>query len=467
MQAQDYLPFFQNLLLQYYQFTLENSAYAICLAVSVWLLTTLFYSIRIGFLNRRNKINVKALLDTQNDLATAQQQIQQLQEELAANNEQLEHIKTEAEQQTQRATSLQSRISRLDSQLAESIASLTTNADLSEQFSPNANGLETEDLWQRYSAINKQLSTNLATERKSHSELQQAFTAEIAKLAEKDKQLQLMQVHVDSQNQQLAQLELIVAEHKTLLAQQQESAQQRLSETEAKHQNDLARINALEQQTLELTQAKQQAPIQEQINATSAVITKPEEVKVVETKIVEPQAVAVEPEPQYIYIKPAILPVQEPTISEVAAPKPAIVIAEAPKKQPVKTPEKATGGVAGKLKNFFSNAKQRIDKLDGKLENNPTPPAEEPAQLDEPQAAAIEAPISPAEISNANYQTESTATEVSPAADLSHAFAATTTEPIQEIPAEIQQPSAKEITTDTDKQATSKLKNLFGKFKRK
>lgn len=489
MQVQDYLPFFKNLLLHYYQFTLENPAYAICLAVSVWLLTTIFYSLRIGFLNRRNRINLTALSDTKNELTAAQLQIQQLQEQLTAANEQFDLIKAETEQQTQRAATLQSRISRLDSQLSESIGALTTNADLSEQFSPSADGLETEDLWQRYSAINKQVSANLATERKTNNELQQAYKAETAKLAEKDQQLFTLQARVDSQSQQIAQLESTVEQHKTLLSEQQASTQQRLSEIDAQHQADLARLTAMQQQALELSEAQQQQQIQlqEKLNAQSAVIAQQQEVKAVEIKAVEPQSVALEPKPQQIEIQPEPLPVKPQVISEVVAPKPAIVIAETPKQQPVKTPEKATG-VAGKFKSFFAGAKKKIDKMDGKLvgQSDITPePEVEAEQVVEPVietiVPAIEIPAIQPEVLKVDDQLEVAITEVLhvPAEEPANAFVAkawSTTDSATSLtlsgkpPAGITPQPVKVLADEAAnarKQPPSKLKNLLGKFKRK
>lgn len=488
MQVQDYLPFFQSLALKYYQFTLENPAYAACLAAAVWLLTTIFYSIRIGFLNGRNRRNIKALIDTQNALATAEQQIQQLQAELTAANEQLEQSKAESEQLIQRATTLQSRLSWFDNQLSESIGALTTNADLSEQFSPNATGVETEDLWQRYSAINKQLSANLAAERKTNNELQQAFKVETAKLAEKDQLLQTLQIRVDSQSQQLAHLELTVAEHKAQLAQQEQSAQQRILETEAKHQADLARLASLEQQAVDLSQAKQQQiQLQDTLNAQNAAIAQLEAAKAVEIKIVEPQAVFLTPEPpQQAPIEPTISPVQEPIISKVVAPEPVIIVAETPQPQPIKAPEKDTAGVGGKFKNFFSSAKQKIDKLDSKLVEQSIPkPEETPAQIEqinpEPEVLAAETPvIAQPVVANVAYQPETAVKEtvVAPAPEQTNSFAATKTwsdettltlsgRPPQAVTAKVEPQPAKANATDTDNEPTSKLKNLFSKFKLK
>lgn len=476
MQVQDYLPFFQKLLLHYYQFTLENSTYAICLAIAVWLFMAIFYSLRIGFLNRRNRNNMKALLEAKSALADAQQQIQHLQEEVSASNEHIAQIKADNEQEIQRSTALKRRIDNLASQLTASISALTSNADLSEQFSPNADGLEAEDLWQRYSAASKQLSERLATERKANSELQQANNAGTAKLAEKDQQLQAMQASLDSQSQQLATLELAVQEHKTLLAQQQESAEQRLAEAGVKHQSDLARLAALEQQAQELTQTKQQQlQLQEKVNAQNAVIAQLEQVKPVEILSTQAQAVVAEAKPQHIHVEPVT---QEPIVSLVMKREPAIVAAEIPKPQAAKVVEKTSGGFAGKFKNMFAGAKKRIDKLDGKLvgENNPPPQAEAEAiiqteQADhepeiqvieqQPETLAIETVESTIEDTTNPFAAKAWTNDATPSVD----------EIPQDIPAEIE-PQPVEVSgniaaVDTAKKAPGKFKNLLGKFKRK
>jgi hypothetical protein len=472
MQVQDYLPFFQKLLLHYYQFTLENSTYAICLTVSVWLLMAIFYSLRIGFLNRRNRNNIKTLIETQSSLADAQQQIQHLSEEIAANNEQIEQIKTDKESEVQRSTARQARIEWLANQLSTSIAALTTNADLSEQFSPTADGLEVEDLWQRYSAASKQLNERLATERKSNNELQQAYSVKMAKLAEKNLQLHTMQASLDSQRQQLATLELKVEEHKTLLAQQQENAQQRLSEAEIKHQSDLTRLATLEQQALEGSQAKQQQlQLQEKLNAQSAVIAQLEQVKPVENLSTQPQAVVAASEPTQAE------PVQEPIVSLVIKRVPAIVAAEMPKHPPSKVVEKKSGGIASKLKNMFSGAKKQIDKLDGKLvdQNNPLPQPEEiiqSKQFDHEPAIQI---IEPQPVTLVTEPIESKTEEnINPFAAKAWTNDATPTvdeNQHKEIPAEIE-PQPVEVSSnirevDTAQKAPGKFKNLLGKFKRK
>ncbi len=129
----------------------------------------------------------------------------------------MEQAKADAEQQAQRAAALQERISDLGKHLSEGIQTLAASADLAEQSLPAADTLETEGLWQRYRQSVMQLIERLRTEQQTTTELQQAYRAEIAKLAEKDLELGTLQARLDSQTQQFAQFELIIEEQKNQL----------------------------------------------------------------------------------------------------------------------------------------------------------------------------------------------------------------------------------------------------------
>lgn len=390
MQVQDYLPFFQDLLLHYYQLTLENSVYAVCLAVVVWLPTSIFYSLRISLLNRKNRINLKASLDAQNALAAAQQEIQTLQEEIAVGKE---HITQEA----LRTAAQHERIAEFAHQLSDSIVALAAEPDLGQQGLSVTKDLEVEHLWQRYSAAVKQLGENLIAERKNIGELRQAFDAETAKLAEKDGQLQAMQTRLDSQRQQIAKLELTVEEHKKQLVEQQENAQQSLARIEAKHQIDLARLVSLEQQVQEWNQAKsQQMPPKVQAEAIVEA-EPPEPPKPVERRVEPAPAVAVEPEPEQIKVEPK----PKPAVSEVVTHESTIARAEAAKQPPTSADLGAeiTSGVSGKFKSLFTGAKQQMEKLDDMFGlSTPMLEPKESGQtvrpVREPQAVVIETPIS-------------------------------------------------------------------------
>jgi hypothetical protein len=429
--------------------------YASCLAITVWLLTAIFYSFRIGILNRRNNIMLKARLDLQNELAAAQQQIQALQEEITANKQQIE-------QEAERTAAAQERLAGLGSQLAESIVALAADPDLGQQGLSVSPGLEAEHLWQRYSSAVKQMGEGLIAQRKTNAELQQAIGAETAKLAEKDQQLQATQTRFDLQKQQLAKLEQTVEEHKAELAQQQEIAQQRLANIEAKHQIDLARLVALEQQIQKSAPAR---PLQEAAKTQEPSIVRMETAKPVEVK---PAPVhATQPEPQVVKVE------SKPMMNEVIAPEPAVAKAEPLKQQPVKAEKPAGGGMAGKFKTLFADAKQKMEKLDGKLGvSNPQLPIDEPDQVEpEPQARIEEVPSIQAQPEVAvktssgglggKFKNMFGSSKAAPGADEA---------PVEAV-AEESEPRPAETIADqsaTDKgAATGKLKGLFGKLKRK
>ena len=388
MQTQDYLPYFQNLLLDWYHFTLANPVYAICLSISVWLLTAIFYSLRIGILNRRNRITIKAHLETQNAMAAAQQQIQLLQEEIAAHDEQFRQTKAEVEQETQRATALRERISQFGAQLTESLNLLSDVIDFNEQIL-SENPANTENFGQRLSAAIDKLNQAFRAKQQTIIDLQQTYNAQSAKLAEKEQQLQVMQIRFDSQSQLIAKLESTVAEHKTLLTQQQQNEQLLLSEIETKHQADLARLSALEQQALEWRQANQQQ-IQEKPKAQDMPIAQPKPAEPLE---IQPQAEISEQKQEQIEASPSIT--------------------EIPEQQSAKLISQTSSGVTGKLKNMFANAKQQIGKLDAKPggQNTPVIPQEELAQTArlEPEITetATEIHISQSEPSGSEHRPQS------------------------------------------------------------
>lgn len=452
MQVQDYLPFFQDLLAHYIQTTLEDPIYAGCLAIAVWLLTAIFYSFRIGILNRRNRVMLKARIDLQNELTATQQQIQALQDEIGINKEQIE-------QEVQRTAALQERITELGGQISESIVALAADPELGQQGLTVSKGLEVEHLWQRFSSAVKLLAENLVAERKNKAELEQAVSAETAKLAEKDLQLQATQTRFDLQKQQLAKLEAAAQEHNAQLAQQQEAAAQRLAEVEARHQAELARLAALESQT------KHQASSVSK--AAEPLIAKQEVVKPVEIKAAPVQTVAVAPEPQAVKVE------AKPVLTATAASESAI----ATKVEPPKAEK--TGGVTGKFKNLFAGAKQKMDKLDGKLGvvNDPVLALEETVQAEiEPQSEAVDVPVS----AYSNVVDNQAQPEIAVKAatggmggKLKNLFGSskkTEAEPVVE--SATVEPVVEEVletggqSTESKAVAPGKIKSLFGKFKR-
>ncbi|WP_442497274.1 hypothetical protein [Methylobacter sp. sgz302048] len=339
MQAmQAYLPIIQDLLFQWYQFTLGNAAYAAALAASVWLLTALFYSIRIAFINRRNRAKAK---EAQNSIDAAQQQAQKLQEELGANTARMEESEIVANKATQRALDLEKRITEHNVKLADSLRTLTISFNLDRPASATEGELEMEGLLQQYSAVIAQLTERLRAEQQTKTELQQAYQTETAKLTEKETLLETLQAQVDAQTQQLAGLR-----------EQNASLQQQISDSAQNQQANLARLAELERLAVEWAHAKtQQLQLEEKIFAQNVLIAQLQKDTPIEPPVVEEQQSAPVEFEQSLAEAPA-----EPVEIEQLSLAPS---------------ENHINDVNGKIKHIFGGAKQTTAKLDERTDSEP------------------------------------------------------------------------------------------------
>jgi flagellar hook-basal body complex protein FliE len=351
-----YLPMIQSILSDWYRFTLENQEYAGALALAVWLLTAMFYSIRIYFLKKTNAINLKARLALQADLEAAQQQQQALQEQLTANTEQMEAAKTVADNEAQRAAGLEEKLVQANRQVIDSIKTLASGFELTEPALPAANDLQSTDLWPRYFALTAQIAERFKAEQQGKTELQLALWAETSKLAEKDALIGPLQLRLESQTEQLNKLELAVEEQKILRERDQASAEKLLADTIAKHQAELARY---------ADSAKHSA---------APAVAHAQPVSQPEPKVVISEAPAViQPSPAVV-AEPAVVqaPVEQPKpVEREVAPvvdKPKPVVAEpAPAKQSSVDKLAEKSGGFGKFKQMLNNTMQQMAKLDQKL----------------------------------------------------------------------------------------------------
>jgi DNA repair exonuclease SbcCD ATPase subunit len=439
---QAYLPIIQDLLTQWYQFTLDNAVYAAALAASVWLLTALFYRIRIGLINRKNRARAK---EAQDNIDAAQLQAQKLQEELTANTTRMEESEIAANKATQRALDLERRITERNVQLTDSLQALTVSFNLDRQALAAGDDPDGEGLWRQYSAALAQLTERLRTELQTKADLQQACQAETAKLAEKETLLEALQSRLNAQSQQLAQLE----EHNAQL-------QRQVADNAQKQQADLARLAELEQLASEWTQTKtQQFQLEETIHAQNIRIEQLQQAGQIQAAVIEqpPQAPA-EPEkvvteklavstameqPPQIPVEHRINDVsdkikhifgarQQATEQEAkpanAAPvidKPAEEIRPAPAENgmesiqaqpasPESQPlENKAPKLAGKIKQMFGSARQQIAKFDEKMAGE-TSTADKTAETS--RSAVMEA-------GNSDIQPEPSDTEQQPSAAVS------------------------------------------------
>ncbi len=342
-----YLPIIRTILSDWLQLTLNNPYYAAALAIAVWLLVAILYSIRIASLNRKNNASEKARIEMQNNLNKAQQQMQLMQEELAVNTEQMEQARQLAQKEAQRASGLEGQLSQRNQQVAGIIQSLHTSFDLGERPLPVMGDTKAEGLWQQHDRVINLLTTRLQNEQQAKTELQQAYQVEKVIRAEKEAMLETLQTTLATQTSQVSKLEQALEEQKSMLQQQQDKAQQVLSQTLEKHLAELARLTELEQQALELVNTKQQlTQLEEKLNAKDTMIIQLEKNKTVEQVKVEAQPVPL--------MKEKIETIIElPKAAQEAQPAPSDM-----EEQPVSPVKEQTGGVAGKLKGLFGKTKQ-------------------------------------------------------------------------------------------------------------
>lgn len=380
-----YLPMIQSILLDWYQVTLDNKEYAGALAIVVWLLTAMFYSIRIFFLKKTNAINLKARLALQDNLDNAQQQLQAAQEQLAANTEQLIQAQAALAESSDRVADLIGKIAQDNQRLIDGIKALAGNFELTAPSLPNAETADAADLWQRYADLSGQAVERFKAEQQGKTELQLALWAETSKLAEKEAVLGPLQLRLEAQTEQLNKLELAVEEQKILREREQAAAEKRLAETIDRHQAELARY-------ADATQRPTQAPAASPAQPVSApepkvtVVEKPivSQVSVEPVVAPAPVPVAVFEEPPKA-VKAEAPPVQEK--AEVAEP------ALAPKQSSVDKLAEKSGGF-GRFKQMLNNTMQQMAKLDQKLGTQTTVVAEaieeEIEQLAAPVAEVVD-----------------------------------------------------------------------------
>lgn len=265
MQLQDFLPVIQEQWQQFSQFTLENPAYAASLGALVFLVTALLYSFRIMTLKSLIRKAENAASLVQQSLKTAEQMIQQLQDEKVADQQLLE-------QENQRLKLLQEQINDISTQLREAIANIATQPELGQSGLVSTPGLQLAQLYPRYQAAVKLICEALIAEKQNGLELKAAQATEAAKLADKSLQLQSLQLRIDSQKSQLANLEISLAEQTRLYNELQLNSQQQILALNAKLQAIESNVSATEKLSVPVETPAQIEPVvipESQIQAES------------------------------------------------------------------------------------------------------------------------------------------------------------------------------------------------------
>jgi hypothetical protein len=325
--VQTYLPLIKAMLSEWYLFTLNNALYAAVLAITVWLLTAIFYSIRIAAIKRSKVANEKAAAK---NFDAMQQQLQLSQEELASTAEQMETAQSVAEEESQRAQALEQLVYQRNQHIAGTIQTLATSFDLGERPQLASEDVKSDSLWQQHDKVIMQLIERLRTEQQAKTELQQSCQTATVQLAEKESLLNALQSTLTNHTNLLARLEQALEEQKSML-QQQNTSQQALSDNLKNFQaapvvapapvefkaepkpetfravNDWQQPTPAASPAPEALQAAQPAPI-----AQPAPVTQPAPVAQTEQFIEQPKATVAQPIEQAPIEK---APVETPTAS--------------------------------------------------------------------------------------------------------------------------------------------------------
>lgn len=439
--VQKLVPFFEELLQQWYQLTLHNQEYAICLAVSVWLLTAVFYSIRIGFLKSSAGKILKAKQEIQAGLDEAKQQLETLQQQLVTATQQMQAAEQTAQAESQRAATFEARLQQSNRNLAVSLANLVECFELNLQNLPAA---EADNLLPEYDAVIARVVERFQNEQQAKTQLQLNMHAETAKLAEKDMLISSLESRLDTQTQQLVKLEL-AAEQFHVAQKQLELDKQQLAQELQNRASEVLRQQVYEKPAAPVTQA----PIQTAVQSIPEPV-KPVEAaeKVSETRPVEPE---IKPEPVPVTSKP-----QAPVSKASAA----------------KTAKPAAGN---KMKGLFGRAMDKFSKMDEKL-GSPGKATIEPEVVEVAETGEAVADV--VEQTAAQEPVKNLQANKSAGDKLSGLFGGfkKSSAPKPEVKIEREEPvppvvdeakPAAEMPAGKANKATSQLTGLFGKFKSK
>jgi hypothetical protein len=375
-----YLPIFQATFSDWYQLTLSNPVYVAALATAVWLLTAIVYSIKVASLKKKNIASEKARNELQHNLNNAQLETLKMQEDLAVNTEQMQEAQQLAQKEAQRSAGFEELLYKRNEQIAGIMQSLATGFDVGERPLPITEDIRADGLWQQHNRVIALLTNRLRSEQQAKIELQYSYQAEMAKRAEKDTLIEKLQTTLAVQDSEVSRLEQALEEQNTMLQQQQDKAEQVLSQTQEKHLSELARLTELEQQSLDLVNARQQlAQLEEKLNDKEALIVQLEKNKPADHVKVQAQPAVIKQDEKEIVIELKTADEEVPSVPSDL------------EQQPVSPVEEQTGGITGKIKNLFGKTKQEPiaaepESAETKLEEAEIQPA--PLAVEQPSVSA-------------------------------------------------------------------------------
>ncbi|MGR8930257.1 MAG: hypothetical protein ACU836_06410 [Gammaproteobacteria bacterium] len=390
---QKLMPILQDQALQWHQFTLERPDYAAAVAISVWLLMAIFYSIRIGFLKKDIAKLDKTIVDTQTALDSAQSHGKTLQQQIAEINGQLQQASETAKSEARRANDTEQRLLVCQQQLADSLVNLVDAFELNLHSLPAPNA---ENLLSEYQGVVARAVERFKNEQASKTQLQLSYHAESAKLAEKEMLISSLQHRFDTQTQQLAQLELAIEQYEAAQRQLQADKEQLLSQAVARQQSEAVRLADLERQQSETSQA---ALAKEKAQAAQIAALEKQKVQGSEPKPVAHGMPSLASLESLNKAEEQRAPVVELKSEQVKAHGSSVERAAVSK---AAEPENTSPKVPSKFTGFFGKAMDKISKMDEKLGVKPNTAskqgkaddiaaAAQPAETKQEEVAAVSA----------------------------------------------------------------------------
>lgn len=446
---QKLMPFFQDQLAQWYQLTLEKPDYAAAIAISVWLLMAIFYSIRISFLKKDITKLTKANSELQASLNSAQEQVQSVQQQLSEANAEKENAVAKAQSESERASAIEQRLSASNQELATSLANLVECFELKLHNLPAA---DADNLLSEYQSVIGRVSERFQNEQQTKTQVQLSLHAESAKLAEKEMLISSLQHRLDSQTQQLAQMELAIEQYEAAQRQLEADREQQLAAAMVKQKIEAAKLAELKKQEQEVKQAQHVASTAEQQVEQSSAPEKP-----VETILKPVEEI------------PVAQPKPEPSRTQAASE----VKASVSKTEAKAAPKKAKPAEGGKFKGFFGKAMEKISQMDEKL-GTQTKVSVEPEQREDEQVTALK-PEPAATIQEEKKESKSSESMTAKMSGLFGGFKKSPAKPsandqaaqLPESAPEQENTEPTEKAAEKEKNASSKLTGLFGKLKSK
>ncbi|GAB6141200.1 hypothetical protein JCM14076_19290 [Methylosoma difficile] len=394
------LPILQNQLADWLVLAQANTLFVAAVAGTVWMLTSILYSIRIGGLKRLLGKNERSLQQSQASLVEANQSLQQLQADLAQSVDAAAQANAAKDQEQQRADQLHAQLVQRNQQLAGSIQALAMGLDIGERPAPVTEDIQAEAVWQQHSRVIEQIVTALQTEIAAKNEWQSNSQNESAKraaleaqvlplqatMAEQAQQIEALAAKLDQQTSAYLALQQQSAEQEALHQSQQQQSEAAFAQLIADHQADVQRLQALEQQ------ANESAASAEQLQQSQAALAD-KDALIARLRVQLEEATAAKPV-SVVAPVPVVPEVIDTPVEKVVMSAPETIT---PVEQPVEplSEESPRQTSLGLLKGLFSKTSQTPELPEQEIVpvDVVADPIPEPVKEEAPEPEQAEAPV--------------------------------------------------------------------------